>query len=119
MSLLQSFWEGVKSVAAGLALAFVINTTAFASYYIPSESMVPSLFVGDRLFVLKYPYGYSRYSTIGFRLPFHGRIFERPVTRGDIVVFKTPHDVKTDLIKRIVGLPGDTLEMRHGVLFIN
>lgn len=117
--MLKTLWEHVRSIAAGIALYLVISTTAFASYFIPSESMVPSLFVGDHLFVLKFPYGYSQYSILGDPVPFHGRIFERPVTRGDIVVFKTPHDNKTDLIKRIVGLPGDTIEMRHGVLLIN
>ena len=119
MSRWAVIWDNVRSIGSGLAVAFVINTTAIASYYIPSESMVPNLLVGDRLFVTKYPYGYSHYSIIGNPPLFHGRIFEHEIARGDIVVFKTPHDNETDLIKRIVGLPGDTIEMRDGVLVIN
>ncbi len=119
MSFWATVWDNVRSIGSGLAVAFVINTTAVASYYIPSESMVPNLLVGDRLFVSKWPYGYSHYSVIGNPPLFSGRIFEHPIRRGDIAVFKTPHDNKTDLIKRIIGLPGDTIEMRQGVLVIN
>ena len=111
--------ETVKSITSGLAIAFVINTTCFASFYIPSESMVPNLMVGDRLFVAKWPYGYSQYSMYGKPPLFSGRILERPVERGDIVVFKLPRDNDTDYIKRIIGLPGDTIQMRQGVLYLN
>ena len=119
MSRWAALWDNVRSVVLGLAIAFIISTAAIASYYIPSESMVPNLLVGDRLFVSKFPYGYSHYSIMGNPPLFQGRIFEREIARGDIAVFKTPQDNTTDLIKRIVGLPGDTIEMRHGVLVIN
>ena len=119
MKHVRSLLRDAYEIAIGLAVFLVINTTAFASYYIPSESMVPNLLVGDRLVVTKYPYGYSRYSILGGPPLFAGRIFERPVERGDIVVFKLPRDGETDYIKRIVGLPGDTIETRHGVLVIN
>lgn len=116
---MRRIYEELKSIVWGLALAFVVNTTCFASYYIPSESMVPTLLVGDRLFISKWPYGYSHFSMMGNPPLFEGRVFERPVARGDIVVFKKPSDGETDVIKRILGLPGDTIQMRHDVLSIN
>jgi signal peptidase I len=116
---MRRIYEELKSIFWGLALAFVVNTTCFASYYIPSESMVPTLLVGDRLFISKWPYGYSHFSMIGNPPLFEGRIFEHPVARGDVVVFKKPDDRETDVIKRILGLPGDTIQMKHDVLYIN
>jgi signal peptidase I len=116
-------WKAVvaeaKSLALSLALVLAVNTAAFANYYIPSESMAPTLLVGDRLVVSKWPYGYSRHSVLGSPPLFAGRLFARPVARGDIVVFKQPADGSTDVIKRIVGLPGDTIALRHDVLVIN
>lgn len=109
----------LRDIALGLAFVLAVNTSVFANYYIPSESMMPTLLVGDSVVVSKFPYGYSRYSMLGGPPLFDGRIFEQPVTRGDVVVFKHPCDNSTDLIKRIVGVPGDVIETRMGRLLIN
>jgi signal peptidase I len=91
----------------------------FAPYSIPSESMLPRLHVGDYLFVSKWNYGYSKYS-LPFSVPlWDGRIFERLPQRGDVVVFKAPPGNREDYIKRVIGLPGDTVQMRHGQLILN
>jgi signal peptidase I len=114
--------ETVKTVIYAVLIALVIRTVAFEPFNIPSGSMVPTLLVGDYLFVAKYSYGYSRYS-LPFGLPlFSGRIylpFSGTPERGDVAVFKLPTDPSTDYIKRIVGLPGDRIQMRHGNLYIN
>src|SRR3984957_16390755 len=81
--------------------------------------MVPTLLVGDFLFVSKYSYGYGSTGTFWGMAPFSGRIFGEAPHRGDVVVFKTPHDNSTDYIKRLIGLPGDTIQMRQGILYIN
>jgi signal peptidase I len=81
--------------------------------------MVPGLLVGDFLFVSKYSYGYSSLSTLFGLLPVKGRLFGEAPKRGDVVVFKLPRDTSVDYIKRLVGLPGDTIEMRNGLLYIN
>ena len=100
-------------------IAIIIRTLLFQPFYIPSSSMEPNLLVGDRLFVSKYTYGYSKHS-----LPFSPKIsnkrwfFENP-ERGDIVVFKTPADNRTDYIKRLIGLPGDEIQFINGDLFLN
>ncbi|HVB88954.1 MAG TPA: signal peptidase I [Beijerinckiaceae bacterium] len=112
-------WETVKVVAQALLIALVVRTFLFQPFNIPSGSMIPTLLVGDYLFVSKYSYGYSRYS-FPFGLPlFHGRIFGSPPKRGDIAVFKLPSDDTTDYIKRVIGLPGDRIQMLHGRLVIN
>jgi len=111
--------ELVKTVLIALLIAFGIRTIAFEPFNIPSGSMVPTLLVGDYLFVSKYSYGYSTYSLpYGVRL-FSGRIFGREPERGDVAVFKLPRDPRTDYIKRIVGLPGDRVQVSGGVLHIN
>src|SRR5215207_9185747 len=114
--------ETVKTVIYAVLIAVVVRTVAYEPFNIPSGSMVPTLLVGDYLFVSKFSYGYSRYS-LPFGLPlFSGRIYlpfsERP-QRGDVAVFKLPTDPTVDYIKRIVGLPGDRIQMRHGELYIN
>ena len=97
------------------AIALVVRTFAFEPFNIPSGSMKPTLLVGDYLFVSKFAYGYSRYSLpLGLPL-FSGRILERLPERGDVVVFKLPSDNKTDYIKRVVGLPGDRVQVHDGV----
>ncbi|MGA7327454.1 MAG: signal peptidase I [Rhodomicrobium sp.] len=102
-----------------VAIAIVIRIFLFQPFNIPSGSMIPTLLVGDYLFVSKYSYGYSRYS-FPFGLDvFDGRIFFSRPHRGDVVVFKTPTDNSTDYIKRLVGLPGDRVQMIDGVLNIN
>ncbi|WP_020185033.1 signal peptidase I [Methylopila sp. 73B] len=113
------FLEILKICAQALLIAIVIRTLAFQPFNIPSGSMEKTLLVGDYLFVSKYAYGYSRYS-----LPFgppvgSGRLFGSMPHRGDIAVFKLPTDNSTDYIKRVIGLPGDRVQMLDGVLHIN
>jgi len=111
--------ELLKTVAIAAAIFLVPRTVFCQSYTIPSGSMEPTLQVGDYIVVSKYAYGWSRHS-----LPFNpplpqGRVFGRAPQRGDIVVFKEPRDGKTDIIKRLVGLPGDRIQVVQGVLRIN
>jgi signal peptidase I len=113
-------FETVKTIVYAILIALVVRTVAYEPFNIPSGSMIPTLLVGDYLFVSKFSYGYSRFS-LPFGLPlFSGRIldFHGP-QRGDVVVFKLPTDTSTDYIKRIVGLPGDKIQMIHGQLYIN
>jgi signal peptidase I len=114
---------GLKEAAGvcvfALVLFFVFRAFAFQQFHIPSGSMKPTLLVGDSLAVAKYPYGYSRYS-LPFSLPlFSGRIFAAEPARGDIVVFRLPRNDSEDLIKRIIGLPGDNVQMIGGALHLN
>jgi signal peptidase I len=111
--------DTVQTIVYAFAIALVIRVVAFEPFNIPSGSMKPTLLIGDYLFVSKYSYGYSRYSfPFGFP-PFSGRIFERPVQRGDVVVFRKPPEDEVDYIKRIIGLPGDRIQMVNGILHIN
>jgi len=102
-----------------LLLALIVRTFLFQPFVIPSGSMLPTLQVGDRFFVAKYAYGYSRYSLPGSPALFSGRIFAAQPARGDIVVFRLPKDTSVDFIKRVVGLPGDRIQMKEGLLYIN
>ena len=111
--------ENIKTIIYALIIALIIRSFLFQPFYIPSSSMEPNLLVGDRLFVSKYSYGYSRHS-----LPFspnltNKRYFSKNPERGDVVVFKTPADNRTDYIKRLIGLPGDTLQIIDGDLYLN
>ena len=111
--------ETVTTVVYAVLIALVVRTAAYEPFNIPSGSMIPTLLVGDYLFVSKFSYGYSRYS-LPFSLPLiPGRIFFSEVERGDVAVFKLPTDNKTDYIKRIVGLPGDRIQVVNGILHIN
>ena len=111
--------ENVKTIIYAGLIAIVVRTFLFEPFNIPSGSMIPTLLVGDYLFVSKYSYGYSRYS-LPFSPPlFTGRIFASVPQRGDVAVFKYPRDNATDYIKRIIGLPGDRVQMRLGQLYIN
>ena len=111
--------ETISVILQALAIALVVRTFLFQPFNIPSGSMIPTLDIGDYLFVSKYAYGYSRYS-IPFGLPlFQGRVFSSPPKRGDVVVFKLPRDNETDYIKRVIGLPDDKIEMKQGRLYIN
>ncbi|MGD8326721.1 MAG: signal peptidase I [Sphingomonadales bacterium] len=115
----HSLGEITRTIVYALLIAVVIRTFTYQPFNIPSGSMIPNLLVGDYLFVSKYAYGYSRYS-MPFGPPlFKGRIMESVPERGDIVVFKWPKDNSTDYIKRVLGLPGDRLQMKKGVLYIN
>ncbi len=115
----SGFWESIRTIVYAILIALVIRTFAFEPFNIPSGSMIPNLLVGDYLFVSKYSYGYSRYS-LPFGLPLiPGRILYSEPERGDVVVFKLPSDPGSDYIKRVVGLPGDEIQMREGRLYIN
>jgi signal peptidase I len=100
-------------------LVVVIRTFLFQPFHIPSESMMPTLLVGDSLFVSKYAYGYSRYSFPFAPSLYSGRILASDIRRGDIVVFRPPTDDKVDFIKRVIGLPGDRIQMIGGHLHLN
>ncbi len=111
--------ETAKTVVYAILIAMVVRTVAFEPFSIPSGSMLPTLLVGDYLFVSKYSYGYSRYS-LPFSPPlFDGRVMSSMPERGDIAVFRLPSDPSVDYIKRVVGLPGDRIQVRDGVLHIN
>ncbi|WP_152045418.1 signal peptidase I [Aureimonas psammosilenae] len=117
--------ETIKVVIQALLLALVIRTFLFQPFSIPSGSMMPTLLQGDYLFVSKWSYGFSKYSFpslppyVGY-LPIEGRTPDGVVAdRGDVIVFRKPHEEETDYIKRVVGLPGDRIQVRNGVLFIN
>jgi signal peptidase I len=111
--------EIVKTVVYALAIALVIRTLLFQPYTIPSASDQPNLYRGDYIIVTKWSYGFSRHSLIFSPPIFKGRLFFSPPKRGDIIVFKLPRDGDTDYIKRLVGLPGDSIQMKGGVLQIN
>lgn len=115
------FAETVKTVAYAVAIALFIRTFFFEPFNIPSGSMIPTLLVGDYLFVSKYSFGYSRHS-LPFSLPLipgTDRAWFKAPERGDVAVFKLPTDNRTDYIKRIVGMPGDRIQVTQGVLIIN
>lgn len=111
--------EIVEIVFSALAIAFVFKWFLFQPFNIPSGSMKPTLLIGDYVFVSKYSYGYSSKSFFSGIHLFDGRVLASDPKRGDIVVFKKTSDGKTDFIKRLVGLPGDKIQMKHGVLYIN
>tara|TARA_B100000287_G_scaffold422179_1_gene463763 strand:- start:250 stop:981 length:732 start_codon:yes stop_codon:yes gene_type:complete len=111
--------ENLKTLFYALIIAILIRSILIQPFYIPSSSMEPNLLVGDRLFVTKFSYGYSKHS-FPFSPPiFKGRLMNLSPNRGDIVVFKTPADNRTDYIKRLIGLPGDKLQFIDGDLFLN
>jgi signal peptidase I len=116
----QELIEIGKTVVYALLIAAVIRVLLFQPFTIPSASMEPNLQHGDYIIVSKYSYGYSRYSTSPLTIPFvHGRLFDRTPKRGDIVVFKLPRDGHTDYIKRLIGLPGDRIQLKGGVVWLN
>ncbi len=111
--------DTIKTIVYAVLIALVVRTVAYEPFNIPSGSMVPTLLVGDYLFVSKFSYGYSRFSLpLGLPL-FSGRIFFHSPARGDVVVFKLPTDNSTDYIKRVIGLPGDHIQMKNGILNVN
>ena len=111
--------DNIKTIFYALIIAVLIRSIIIQPFYIPSSSMEPNLLIGDRLFVSKYSYGYSKHS-FPFSPPlFKGRILISKPERGDVVVFKTPSDNRTDYIKRLIGLPGDKIKFIDGDLHIN
>ena len=111
--------ETVSVIVQALLLALVIRTLLFQPFSIPSGSMRPTLLEGDYLFVTKWAYGYSRYSLPLSPDLFSGRVWASDPERGDVVVFKFPPNPSLDYIKRVIGLPGDRVQMKDGVLYIN
>lgn len=114
-----SIMETIRTIIYAVLIAVVVRTFLYEPFNIPSGSMKSTLLIGDYLFVNKWVYGYSRHSFPFSWPPFEGRIWSAPVERGEIVVFKVPTDNATDYIKRIVGLPGDRIQVKAGILHIN
>ena len=117
--IIYSIYDNTKTLIGALIIAVLIRSLLFQPFYIPSSSMEPTLLVGDRIFVSKYVYGYSKHS-----FPFspnisNKRLFSKSPERGDLVVFKTPADNRTDYIKRLIGMPGDTIQFVDGSILIN
>jgi signal peptidase I len=115
----SGLWENVKVLVQALLLAVIIRTLFFQPFSIPSGSMMSTLLVGDYLFVSKFSYGYSKYSLPFSPDLFSGRIWSSNPERGDVAVFRLPSNTKIDYIKRVVGLPGDRIQVKDGVLYIN
>ena len=118
-NLISIITDNLKTLIGALIIAIIIRSLIIQPFYIPSSSMEPTLLVGDRIFVTKYTYGYSKHS-----FPFSpnfstDRFFFKKPIQGDLVVFKTPADNRTDYIKRLIGLPGDKIQFIDGVLHIN
>jgi signal peptidase I len=115
----RSGWASTGRFILLLAIfAWALRSFLFQPFYIPSASMLPTLYIGDYLIVAKWPFGYSEYSFPFTVPPFHGRILSHVPARGDVVVFRHPTE-NADLIKRVIGLPGDTVELRSGQLILN
>ena len=115
----ESWRENLKTVFWAILIALIIRSFLLEPFRIPSGSMYPTLRVGDYLFVSKYSYGYSRYSFPAGLPLVKGRIWYSQPQRGDVVVFKFPKNPNTDFIKRIIGLPGDKIQVKDGRLYIN
>jgi signal peptidase I len=110
----------LKSILLALGLVLIVRTVVAEPYRVPSPSMVPTLLVGDELIASKYAYGYSKYSSpIGLMPDFEGRLLGKAPERGDVIVFRLPRDPSTTYVKRLIGLPGDRIQMREGRLHIN
>ena len=116
--LLETIFDNTKTIFYALIIAVIIRSF-YQPFYIPSSSMEPTLLIGDRIFVSKFKYGFSKHS-FPFSPPiFNERILPKKPNYGDLVVFKTPSDNRTDYIKRLIGLPGDTIQFINGDLYLN
>src|SRR5262245_12493625 len=110
----------IGQFAAVIAIVLLTKTVAAEAYYVPSGSMLPSLLIGDQLLVTKYPYGYSRYSLpVPLGPASTERLLGKLPAHGDVVVFRLPRDPSQTYVKRVVGLPGDHVQMRDGRLWLN
>jgi signal peptidase I len=117
--LINTIIDNIKTIFGALIIALIIRSLIFQPFYIPSSSMEPTLLIGDRIFVSKFTYGFSKHS-----FPFspgisEKRFFYKKPKQGDLVVFKTPADNRTDYIKRLIGLPGDEIQFINGLIFLN
>ena len=117
--IIKKITENIKTLVGALIIAIIIRSLIIQPFYIPSSSMEPTLLIGDRIFVIKYSYGYSKHS-----FPFspnfsNERFFSKNPNQGDLVVFKTPADNRTDYIKRLIGMPGDEIQFKNGEIYIN
>ena len=112
-------WIVPVAIGAVVVVLFWAWVFLFRLFDTPSNAMAPTLFAGDRFVVSKYAYGYSRYSMSGLALPFSGRIFGMDPKPGDIAVFRVVKKAEADFVKRVIGLPGDRIQMKSGVLYIN
>ena len=115
----EGLWDFIKVIIQALLIAVVIRTFLFQPFNIPSGSLIPTLLVGDYLFVSKYSYGYSKHSFPFDAVPITGRIWSAEPKRGDVIVFRNDRDEGKDYIKRLIGLPGDTVQMINGRLHLN
>ena len=115
----NSFKELVKTLFVAGSIAIIFRSIFFEPFNIPSGSMIPTLLVGDYLFVSKYSYGYSKYSFPFGVIPISERIMEKQPKRGDVIVFRKPGDESVDYIKRLVALPDDTVQVKQGILYVN
>ena len=119
------FWHDIGSIVVAVLVALVVRTVAAEPFNVPSASMVPTLLIGDTMIAGKYAYGFSKFSSpvdfvpnaLGDRLP--GRILEQPAKRGDVIVFKLPRDTSINYVKRLIGVPGDRVQVKEGRLFVN
>ena len=111
--------EMFRSFAIAILIALFFRSVAYEPFHIPSSSMYSTLYTGDYVFISKLSYGYSRYSFPFSPKLFEGRTFFTAPERGDVVVFRNPDDTKVDYIKRVIGLPGDTIQMKRSRLYIN
>ena len=112
-------FDNIKTLFFALVIAVIIRSLFFQPFYIPSSSMEPTLLIGDRIFVSKYTYGYSKHSFPFSPSIYQKRILSKIPKQGDLVVFKTPTDNRTDYIKRLIGMPGDKIQFINGKIYIN
>ncbi len=117
---MKAWIRELKPILLALGFVLIVRTVVAEPYRVPSPSMVPTLLIGDELIASKFAYGYGKYSSpIGLMPDFSGRLFGKTPERGDVVVFRLPRDPATTYVKRLIGLPGDRIQMRAGRLYIN